>query len=156
MIKLLICFTSCLLDLNLLVTLYFSFYYLLYFEGLMCFVQVFQVTGIYVPSESQLLIILKGRNFKHFQFILFKFLFNIMCFVPMYFCKLLGLCFYAYLQALWFVPCFMQPFMFCLNRYFYINVLHFLLSTVTLVPLQNCSQMHILSVLCIEIGRAHV
>ena len=30
-------------------------YYLLYLEGLMCFVQVFQVTGIYVPSLSQLL-----------------------------------------------------------------------------------------------------
>ena len=55
MIKLLICFTSCLLDRNLLVTLYLSFYYLLYPEGLMCFVQVFQVTGIYVPSSSQLL-----------------------------------------------------------------------------------------------------
>ena len=66
MIKLLTCFTSCLLDHNLLVTLYLSFYVLLYLEGLMCFVQVFQVTGIYVPSASQLLIILKGRNFKHF------------------------------------------------------------------------------------------
>ena len=66
LIKLLICFTSCLLDRNLLVTLYLSFYYLLYLEGLMCFVQVFQVTSIYVPSASQLLIILKGRNFKHF------------------------------------------------------------------------------------------
>ena len=41
MIKLLTCFSSCLLDRNLLVTLYFSFYYLLYLEGLMCFVQVF-------------------------------------------------------------------------------------------------------------------
>ena len=55
MIKLLTCFTSCLLDRNLLVTLYLSFYYLLYLEGLMCFVQVFQVIGIYVPSSSQLL-----------------------------------------------------------------------------------------------------
>ena len=54
MIKLLTCFTLCLLDHNLLVTLYLSFYYLLYLEGLMCFVQVFQVTGIYVPSSSQL------------------------------------------------------------------------------------------------------
>ena len=66
MIKLLTCFTSCLLDRNLLVTLYLSFYYLLYLKGLMCFVQVFQVTSIYVLSASQLLIILKGRNFKHF------------------------------------------------------------------------------------------
>ena len=41
MIKLLTCFTSCLLDRNLLVTLYLSFYYLLYLKGLMCFVQVF-------------------------------------------------------------------------------------------------------------------
>ena len=55
MIKLLIYFTSCLLDRNLLVTLYLSFYYLLYLEGLMCFVQMFQVTCIYVPSSSQLL-----------------------------------------------------------------------------------------------------
>ena len=54
-IKLLICFTSCLLYRNLLVTLYLSFYYLLYLESLMCFVQVFQVIGIYVPSSSQLL-----------------------------------------------------------------------------------------------------
>ena len=66
LIKLLICFTSCLLDCNLLITLYLSFYYLLYLEGLMCFVQVFQVTSIYVPSASQLLITLKGRNFMHF------------------------------------------------------------------------------------------
>ena len=55
MIKLLICFTSYLLDRNLLVTLYLSFYYLIYLEGLMCFVQMFQVTGIYVLSSSQLL-----------------------------------------------------------------------------------------------------
>ena len=66
MIKLLTCFTSCLFDRNLIVTLYLSFYYMLYLEGLMCFVQVFQVTNIYVPSASQLLIILKGRNFKYF------------------------------------------------------------------------------------------
>ena len=55
LIKFLICFTSCLLDCNLLVLLYLYFYYLLYLEGLMCFVQLFQVTGIYVPSSSQLL-----------------------------------------------------------------------------------------------------
>ena len=55
MIKLLIWFTSCLLDHNLLVTLYLSFYYLLYLEGLICFVQFFQVIGIYVPSSSELL-----------------------------------------------------------------------------------------------------
>ena len=66
MIKLHTCFTSCLLDRNLFVTLYLSFYYLLYLEDLMCFVQVFQVTSIYVLSASQLLITLKGRNFKHF------------------------------------------------------------------------------------------
>ena len=42
-------------DRNLLVILYLSFYYLLYLKGLICFVQVFQVTGIYVPSSSQLL-----------------------------------------------------------------------------------------------------
>ena len=55
LIKLLICFTTCLLDRNLLVTLYLSFYYLIYLEGLMYFVQVFQVTGIYVSSATQLL-----------------------------------------------------------------------------------------------------
>ena len=54
MIKLLTCFTSCLLDHNLLITLYLSFYRLIYLEGLMRFVQVFQVTGIHVPSLSQL------------------------------------------------------------------------------------------------------
>ena len=66
MIKLFTCFTSCLLNRNLLVILYLSFYYLLYLEGLICFVQVCQVTSIYVPSASQLLITLKERNFKHF------------------------------------------------------------------------------------------
>ena len=55
LIKLLICFTICLLDRILLVTLYSSFYHLIYLEGLMCFVQVFQVTGIYVSSATQLL-----------------------------------------------------------------------------------------------------
>ena len=55
LIKLLICFTSCILDRILLVTLYVSFYHLIYFESLMRFVQVFYVTGIYVPSSSQLL-----------------------------------------------------------------------------------------------------
>ena len=55
MIKLLTCFISCLLYRNLLVTLYLSFYHLIYLEDLMCFVQVFQVTGIYVPNSSQLL-----------------------------------------------------------------------------------------------------
>ena len=54
-IKLLICFTSCLLDRYLLVTLYLSLYYLLYLDGLMCFVHLFQVTGIYVPNSSQVL-----------------------------------------------------------------------------------------------------
>ena len=55
MAKLLIYFTSCSLDRILLVTLYLSFFYLLYLESLMCFVQVFQVTSIYVPNSSQLL-----------------------------------------------------------------------------------------------------
>ena len=53
LIKLFICFTSCLLDRFLLVTLYLSFYHMIYLKGLMRFVQVFQVTGIYVPSLSQ-------------------------------------------------------------------------------------------------------
>ena len=66
LIKFLIYFTTCLLDRFLLVILYLSLYYLLYLEGLMCFVQVFQVTSIYVPSASQLLITLKERNFKNF------------------------------------------------------------------------------------------
>ena len=55
LIKLFICFTTCLLDRILLVTLYLPFYYLHYLEGLMHFVQVFQVTSIHVPSASQLL-----------------------------------------------------------------------------------------------------
>ena len=60
MIKLLTCFISCLLDCNLLdcnllVTLYLSFYHLIYLKDLMHFVQVFQVTGIYVPSSLQIL-----------------------------------------------------------------------------------------------------
>ena len=41
LIKLFICFTTCLLDHILLVILYLSFYHLIYLEGLMCFVQVF-------------------------------------------------------------------------------------------------------------------
>ena len=55
MIKLLTCFTSYLFDRNLPVTLNLFFYYLLYFKGLMCFMQVFQATGIYVPSATQVL-----------------------------------------------------------------------------------------------------
>ena len=55
LIKLLICFTTCLLDRILLVTLNLSFYHLIYLKGLMYFVQVFQVIGIYVPSASQIL-----------------------------------------------------------------------------------------------------
>ena len=55
LIKLLICFTTYLLDCILLVTLYLSFYHLIYLEGLICFVLVFQVIGIYVPSATQLL-----------------------------------------------------------------------------------------------------
>ena len=50
-----ICFTTCLLDRDLLVTLYLFFYHLIYLEGLMCFVQVFQAIGIYVPSATQVL-----------------------------------------------------------------------------------------------------
>ena len=55
LINLLIYFISCLLNRIILITLYLYFYHLIYLEGLMCFVQVFQVTGIYVPSSSQLL-----------------------------------------------------------------------------------------------------
>ena len=55
LIKLLICFTTCLLDRNLLVTLYLSFYHLIYLGGLMCLVQVFQAIDIYVPSATQVL-----------------------------------------------------------------------------------------------------
>ena len=54
-IKLLICFISCLLNHIILITLYLSFYHLTYLEDLMRFVQVFQVTGIYVPSLLQFL-----------------------------------------------------------------------------------------------------
>ena len=55
LIKLFICFTTCLLDHILIVTLYLSFYQLIYLESLMCFVQLFQVIGINVPSSSQVL-----------------------------------------------------------------------------------------------------
>ena len=55
LIKFLICFTTCLLGHILLVSLYLSFYHLIYLKGLMHFVQVLQVIGIYVPSSSQLL-----------------------------------------------------------------------------------------------------
>ena len=61
MIKLLIYFTLCLLDRNLLVILYLSFYYLLYLKGLMCFVQVFQVTSIYISSSLHLLWFMIGE-----------------------------------------------------------------------------------------------
>ena len=43
MMKLLICFTSCLLDRNLLGTLYMFFYYLLYLEGLMFLCKCFRL-----------------------------------------------------------------------------------------------------------------
>ena len=46
LIKLPICLTSCLLDCFLLIILYLIFYHLIYLEGLMRFVQVFQVTSI--------------------------------------------------------------------------------------------------------------
>ena len=115
-IKLLTCFTSCLFDRNLIVTLYLSFYYLLYLEGLMCFVQVFQVTSIYVPSASQLLIILKGRNFKHFYFTLFKFIFSILCLYPCCFCNLLGFVFiFCRLYDLYHALCSLYT---LLNQYF--------------------------------------
>ena len=98
MIKLLTCFTSCLLDRNLLVTLYLSFYYLLYLEGLMCFVQVFQVTSLYVPSASQLFIILKGREILSTFNLYCLSLYSVFCvWYPCCLCKLLGLCFFAYL-----------------------------------------------------------
>ena len=54
-------------SLFLLVTLYLFFYYLFYLESLMCFVQVFQVTSIYVLSASQLLITLKGETLSTFS-----------------------------------------------------------------------------------------
>ena len=75
MIKLLTCFTSCLLDRNLIVTLYLSFYYLLYLEGLMCFVQVSQVTGIYVQvyHKKRSVLIEKGSVYvcAHVAFVSF-------------------------------------------------------------------------------------
>ena len=75
MIKLLTCFTSCLLYHNLPATLYLSFYYLHNLEGLMYFVQVFQVTGIYVPSSSQFLwFMIGGEREKELCVILTMFL----------------------------------------------------------------------------------
>ena len=100
MIKLLTCFTSCLLNRNLLVILYLSFYYLLYLEGLMCFVQVFQVTSIHIPSASQLLIILKGRNLSTFS------LYSVFCgLYPCCLYKLLGFVFICRLYGLYHALC---------------------------------------------------
>ena len=83
MVKLLIYFISYLLDHNLLVTLYLSFYYLLYLESLICFVQVFQVISIYVPSASHhsLCIYQGGEDFdyKKTLFCLFFFLYPCFC-----------------------------------------------------------------------------
>ena len=94
MIKLLTCFISCLLDCNLLVTLYLSFYYLLYLESLICFVQVFHVTSTYVPSASQLLIILKGREILSTFSLYCLSLYSVFCdLYPCCFCKLLGFVF---------------------------------------------------------------
>ena len=55
LIKLLICFTTCLLDHILLVTLYLFFYHLIYLKSLMCFVQMFQAIGTYVPNATKVL-----------------------------------------------------------------------------------------------------
>ena len=120
MIKLLTCFTSCLLDRNLLITLYLSFYYLLYLEGLMCFVQVSQVTSIYVSSVSQ------EEKCAHWKG-------KCLCLCPCCFCKLLGFVSMSVCRLLWFVPCF-AAFMFCcliLLAKCYV----FSLSILTLVPL---------------------
>ena len=122
MIVLLTCFASCLLDRNLLVTLYLSLYYLLYLKGLMCFVQVFQITSMYVPSSSQLLWLMIGEVFNNLY--------------PCCFCKLLGL-FSCTCRLLWFVPCLCS-----LDALLYLlcslvllaKCVAFSLSTLTLVP----------------------
>ena len=100
MIKLLTCFTSCLLDRNLFVTLYLSFYYLLYLKGLMCLVQVFQVTGIYVSiaSQEEMCAHWKGKCLY-----LYPCLCSYCVLYPCCFCKLLGL-FSCICRLLWFVP----------------------------------------------------
>ena len=100
MIKLLTCFTSCLLDRNLFVTLYLSFYYLLYLEGLMCLVQVFQVIGIYVSSASQEEMC---AHWKGKCLYLYPCLCSYCVLYPCCFCKLLGL-FSCICRLLWFVP----------------------------------------------------
>ena len=83
LIKFLICFTTCLLDRFLLVTLYLSLYYLLYLEGLMCFVQVFQGSIIYMfQVHHSFSSLWRGEILSTFSLILFKFLFNIMCLYP--------------------------------------------------------------------------
>ena len=97
-------------------SLYLSFYYLLYLEGIMYFVQVFQVTDINVPSSSQLLwFMVEGEKEKEFCVILTMFLLCswfmfmlsyskclILC--PYCFCKLLGFV-SMFCRFLWFVPC---------------------------------------------------
>ena len=71
LIKLLICSQLVYLIVCLLITLYMSFYHLIYLEGLMCFVQMFQVTGIHVPSSSQFLD-LGVSEFSHCSRLTFK------------------------------------------------------------------------------------
>ena len=106
MIKLLTCFTSCLLDRNLLITLYLSFYYLLYLEGLMCFVQVFQVTSIYVSNASQLLTILKGKEILRTFSLYYLSFYSVFCgLCPCYFCKLLGFMHFCRLYGMYHALC---------------------------------------------------
>ena len=65
------------------------FFYLLYLEGLMWFVQVFQVTSLYVPSASQLFIILKGREILSTFNLYCLSLYSVFCALyPCCFCKL--------------------------------------------------------------------
>ena len=94
MIKLLTCFTSCFLDRYLIVTLYLSFYYLLYLEGLMYFVQVFQVTSIYVfQVHHSFSSFWKGEILSTFSLYCLSF-YSVFCVLyPCCFCKLLGFVF---------------------------------------------------------------
>ena len=88
MINLLTCFKSCLLDRNLLVTLYLSFYYLFYLEGLMCFcASVLGYRYICLSASQEK----KCANWKGKCLFLYPCLHSFCVLYPCCFCKLLGL-----------------------------------------------------------------
>ena len=105
-IKLLTCFTSCLLDCNLLVTLYLSFYYLFYLEGLMCLCFKFITTLMTRDRGSDMI----REVFIFVLWVLY------LCLYPCCFCKLLGFVFIFYrIYGLYHALCSLYA---LLNQYF--------------------------------------